>query len=122
MEIFEQTLVLLNGLRINDVQTSHHDLDLPLPTESLERTEILRGAGPTFYGSDAVGGTINFITGPPNYSAFRVGAAVGNFGINQESDVTGRWIALSGSGIGRSLILFAFSKNFLLSVMLLVPV
>ena len=26
---FEQTLVLLNGFRINDAQTSHHNLDLP---------------------------------------------------------------------------------------------
>jgi iron complex outermembrane receptor protein len=82
---FEQTLVLLNGLRMNDVQTSHHDLDLPLPTESLQRIEILLGAGSTFYGSDAVGGTINFITGWPTNSEIRVGAAVGNFGINQET-------------------------------------
>ncbi|MGH9529150.1 MAG: TonB-dependent receptor plug domain-containing protein, partial [Terriglobales bacterium] len=82
---FAQTLVLLNGLRMNDVQSSHHDLDLPLPTDSLERIEILRGAGSTFYGSDAVGGTINFITGPPAYSEFRVGSAIGNFGTNEES-------------------------------------
>jgi iron complex outermembrane receptor protein len=82
---FEQTLVLLNGLRMNDAQTSHHNMDLPLPTASLERIEILRGAGSTFYGSDAVGGTINFITGPPKYSEFRVGAAIGNFRVNQET-------------------------------------
>jgi iron complex outermembrane recepter protein len=82
---FEQTLVLLNGLRMNDVQTSHHDLDLPLPTGSLQRIEILPGAGSTFYGSDAVGGTINFVTGPLQYSEVRVGAAVGNFGVNQET-------------------------------------
>ncbi len=82
---FAQTLVLLNGLRMNDAQSGHHDLDLPLPTDSLERIEILRGAGSTFYGSDAVGGTVNFITGPPEYSELRIGSAVGNFGINQES-------------------------------------
>jgi iron complex outermembrane receptor protein len=81
----EQTLVLLNGLRMDDIQSSHHDLDLPLPTESVERIEILRGAGSTFYGSDAVGGAINLITGPPKHSEFRVGAAVGNFGVNQEN-------------------------------------
>jgi vitamin B12 transporter len=28
---FEQTLVLLNGLRINDVETSHFNLDVPVP-------------------------------------------------------------------------------------------
>src|SRR5579863_596590 len=30
---FAQTLVLLNGFRINDSQTAHHDLDLPIPFE-----------------------------------------------------------------------------------------
>jgi iron complex outermembrane recepter protein len=80
-----QTLVLLNGLRMDDVQSDHHDLDLPVPTQSIERIEILRGAGSTFYGSDAVSGAINVITGPPKYSEFRVGAAVGNFGVNQET-------------------------------------
>jgi len=82
---FAQTLVLLNGLRMNDTQTGHHNLDLPLPTESLERIEILRGTGSTFYGSDAVGGTINFITGPPQYSELRVSSAIGNYGVNEES-------------------------------------
>jgi iron complex outermembrane receptor protein len=80
-----QTLVLLNGLRMNDAQTAHHNLDLPLPPDSIERIEILRGAGSTFYGSDAMAGSVNFITGPPKYSELRVGAGVGNFGVNQQS-------------------------------------
>lgn len=82
---FGQTLVLVNGLRMNDAQTAHHNLDLPLPPASLDRIEILRGAGSTFYGSDAMAGTVNFITGPPEFSALRVGAGIGNFGVNQQS-------------------------------------
>ena len=106
---FEQTLVLLNGLRMNDVQTSHHDLDLPLPTGSLQRIEILPGAGSTFYGSDAVGGTINFITGPPQCSEVRVGAAVGNFGVNQET--MSRFVA---SRLGEQLsVARDFSSGFM---------
>ncbi len=62
---FGQTLILVNGLRVNDAQSGHHNMDLPLPLESLDRIEVLRGAGSTFYGSDALGGTINFITSPP---------------------------------------------------------
>ena len=92
---FAQTLVLLNGLRMDDVQTGHHDMDLPVPADSIARIEILRGAGSTFYGSDAVGGAINVITAPPEYSEFRVGAGVGNFGVNQQSGsvsfLSGRW-------------------------------
>ena len=82
---FEQTLVLLNGLRMDDVQTSHHDLDLPLPTGAIARIEVLPGAGSMLYGSDAMAGTVNFITGPPQYSQAQAGAAIGNFGTNQET-------------------------------------
>ena len=92
---FGQSLVLLNGLRMNDVQTGHHNMDLPLPSGSLDRIEVLKGAGSTFYGSDALAGAVNFITGPPNYSELRVGAGVGNFGVNQQTFdaalLRGRW-------------------------------
>ncbi len=82
---FGQTLVLVNGLRVNDAQTGHHNLDLPIPLSALDRVEVLRGAGSTFYGSDAVGGAVNFITRPPVASEFRVGAGIGNFGVNQQN-------------------------------------
>jgi iron complex outermembrane receptor protein len=59
---FGQTLVLVNGLRMDDVQSSHHDMDLPLPSDSVERIEVLRGAGSTLYGSDAMAGSVNVIT------------------------------------------------------------
>lgn len=82
---FGETLTLLNGLRMNDAQSGHHDLDLPLPTESVDRVEVLRGAGSTLYGSDAMAGAINFITSPPVSTELRIGAGVGNFGINQQN-------------------------------------
>ena len=82
---FGQTLVLMNGLRMNDVQTGHHDMDLPLPTDTVQRIEVLRGAGSTLYGSDAMAGTINVITRYPEQSDLRVGAGVGNFGVNEQN-------------------------------------
>ena len=81
---FGQTLVMLDGLRMNDAQSGHHNMDLPIPTSGIDRIEILRGAGSTLYGSDAVGGSINVITAPPTYSDLRFGSAVGNFGVNQQ--------------------------------------
>lgn len=81
---FGQTLVLLDGLRLNDAQSGHHNLDVPIPLESLDRIEVLRGAGSTLYGSDAVGGVVNFITRPPEISELRLRTALGNFGVNQQ--------------------------------------
>ncbi len=81
---FGQTLVLLDGLRLNDVQTGHHNMDIPVPMESLSSIEVLRGSGSTLYGSDAVGGVVNFVTKPPEASQFRLRTAAGNFGVNQQ--------------------------------------
>lgn len=81
---FDQTLVLVNGLRVNDVQTGHHDLDVSLPMEMLSQVEVLRGAGSTLYGSDAVGGVVNFITAQPEASELRLRAGIGNFGTNEQ--------------------------------------
>jgi iron complex outermembrane receptor protein len=92
---FGQSLVLLDGLRINDAQSAHHNLDIPLPLESISRIEVLRGAGSTFYGADAMGGAVNFITGPPEASELRLRTGIGNFGFNQQhilaSLLRGRW-------------------------------
>ena len=59
---YEQTLVLLNGFRINDAETSHFNLDLPVPTEMVGSVNVLHGAGSTLYGSDAVSGVVDFVT------------------------------------------------------------
>ena len=82
---FGQTLVLVDGVRMNDAQSGHHNMDLPVSMETAARVEILRGAGSTLYGSDAVGGVVNVITEPPKFSEIRLRAAVGSFGVNQES-------------------------------------
>jgi iron complex outermembrane recepter protein len=81
---FGEALVLLNGLRMDDIQSGHHDLDLPVPATSVERIEVMRGAGSALYGSDAMAGSVNVITGKPEHSDLRVGAGVGNFGVNQQ--------------------------------------
>jgi iron complex outermembrane receptor protein len=81
---FGQTLVLLNGERLNDAQSGHHDMDIPVPLESITRIEVLHGSGSTLYGSDAVAGAINIITEPPSGTEFRLRTAVGNFGTNEQ--------------------------------------
>src|SRR5436190_15048133 len=50
---FGQTLIVVDGQRMNDAQSGHHNMDLPLPLESISRIEVLRGSGSTMYGSDA---------------------------------------------------------------------
>ncbi len=81
---FGQTLILLDGLRLNDAQSGHHSLDLPVPLEAISRIEVLRGSGSSLYGSDASAGVVNFVTERPEAPEFRLRGALGNFGVNQE--------------------------------------
>ena len=59
---FSQVLILIDGLRINDPQTGHHNLNLPIRPQDLERIEINHGAGSGIHGPDAFGGVINLVT------------------------------------------------------------
>ena len=69
---FEQSLILLNGLRVNDPETGHFNLDIPVPLDGLARIEALHGSGSTFYGSDAIGGAVNLITERPGLASPRL--------------------------------------------------
>jgi len=58
----EQVVMLVDGVRMTDVQSAHYTLDVAVPLESIERIEVLRGMGSALYGPDAVGGVIDIIT------------------------------------------------------------
>lgn len=82
---FEQTLVLLNGLRMDSAETSHFNLDLPVPLGALGSIDVLHGSGSTLYGSDAIGGVVDFTTWKPDTDTLRLHAGTGSFGENQQS-------------------------------------
>ena len=62
---FEQTLVLLNGIRLADPQTGHHLLNLPISTFDISRIEVLKGSAARVFGQNAYAGVINIITRKP---------------------------------------------------------
>jgi iron complex outermembrane receptor protein len=82
---FEQTLVLLNGFRINDSQTAHHNLDLPIPLDAMDSIEVLHGAGSTLHGADALSGVADFLTAAPSASSLHIRADGGSFGSYEDS-------------------------------------
>ncbi|MDQ1468839.1 MAG: vitamin transporter, partial [Bryobacterales bacterium] len=84
---YGQTLVLLNGMRINDAQTGHFNLDLPVPFDVVSGIEVLKGSGSTLYGSDAIGGVVNVRTRESEGPELRLLGGLGNFGTNEEHGV-----------------------------------
>lgn len=79
--VFSQQLILLNGVRMNDAQTAHHNFDLPISVDQIERIEVLQGAGSALYGPDAYGGVINIITRIPEEEALRMKLSGGENGL-----------------------------------------
>jgi len=82
---FEQALVLLNGFRIDDSQTAHHNLDLAVPLDAMESIEVLHGAGSTLHGADALSGVADFLTAAPSATSLHLRSGYGSFGSNEES-------------------------------------
>ena len=57
---FDQVLVMLNGVSLNDFHTGHYALNLPISPSLIERVEVLQGTSANLFG--AFSGAINIIT------------------------------------------------------------
>lgn len=79
-----QTLILIDGVEVNTGATGAFDI-ANLTTDDLDRIEVVRGAGGSIYGSQAIGGVINLITrdgeGPAKFSLLSEG---GNRGTQRQ--------------------------------------
>jgi vitamin B12 transporter len=76
---YEQTLVLIDGIPLKDPQTGHHDLNLPVPLEHIERIEVVRGPGGLAWGGSATGGLVNIITRRASGREYGLGLRAGSF-------------------------------------------
>lgn len=59
---FNQVQILINGTKMNDPQTGHHMMNLPVSLADIERIEIIKGPAARIFGQNAYSGAINIIT------------------------------------------------------------
>lgn len=76
---FDQVLVLINGVRINDSQTGHNTFNLPFDMVSIDHIEIIKGPAARRFGQNAYAGVINIITKIGVDHQYQVNASGGDF-------------------------------------------
>ena len=59
---FDQTLLLIDGIKVEDPQTGHHTMNMTIPLEVIEKIEIIKGSASRIYGQNAFTGAVNIIT------------------------------------------------------------
>jgi iron complex outermembrane recepter protein len=109
----ERTLVLVNGKRFVSGVPGSSSVDLnSIPTDFIERIEILTGGSSSTYGSDAVAGVINFIL-KKDFEGLSLDASVGQSDRSddkkQKFGIT--WGANSAGGKGNVMLHFGYSKQ-----------
>jgi len=62
---FEQNLILIEGLRVSDLQTGHHLMNLPILNQNLSAIEVLTGGASPSYGPSGFGGALNYVLEKP---------------------------------------------------------
>lgn len=78
---FEQTLMLINGVKLTDPQTGHHMMNIPVPLQGIQRIEVLKGPGSRIFGQNAFAGAINIITTLPDTKSLQIQGFGGDFGM-----------------------------------------
>lgn len=66
---FGQALVLLDGVRLNNAQSGHHNGEIPAPLIGIDRIEVVAGPASAVHGADALGGTIQILSRTDRHAA-----------------------------------------------------
>jgi iron complex outermembrane receptor protein len=74
---FEQSLILINGIKMNDPQTGHHNSYLPIALSNIEQIEVIKGTAARIYGQNAFTGAINIVTKIPEERKIFINSSFG---------------------------------------------
>ena len=86
---FDQTLLLIDGIKVEDPQTGHHTLNMALPLEVIERVEIIKGPAARVFGQNAFTGAINIVTKSKTDAVNSVSYKLGSYNQQQASGTLG---------------------------------
>lgn len=77
---FDQTLLLIDGMKMEDAQTGHHTMNMAIPLETIEHIEIIKGPAARVFGQNAFTGAINIVTKKGTNKMNSAGFQLGSYG------------------------------------------
>ncbi|KPK96538.1 MAG: hypothetical protein AMJ95_13705, partial [Omnitrophica WOR_2 bacterium SM23_72] len=69
---FEQVAVYIDGIPVNDPQTGHHNLDIPLTSFDVESIEVVKEGTSSWLNGKALAASVNILTKKPTKKALNV--------------------------------------------------
>lgn len=81
---YDHALILINGVSMNDPQTGHFGMDVPVDIGTVEKVEILEGSAARVLGTGAFTGAINIITRLGNSKSMSASKTLGRYGYNRQ--------------------------------------
>ncbi len=76
---FDQGLIMVNGISLNDPQTGHHNLNQAIDLDDIEKIEIFDGPGTRWFGANAFSGGLNIITNQYSNKGLSVSISGGQY-------------------------------------------
>lgn len=93
---FDQTLLLIDGIKVEDPQTGHHTLNIALPLEVIKRIEIIKGPAARVFGQNAFTGAINIVTKSNGALKNNVGFQLGSYNQQHVAATLGKTLGNTG--------------------------
>ncbi|MBN2616438.1 MAG: TonB-dependent receptor [Bacteroidales bacterium] len=78
---FDQNVILLNGIPLDDPQTGHNALDFSLAPDNIKKIEAILGPSSRWFGPNAFSGGINIITQPDSTNKLDLHITGGQYGL-----------------------------------------
>ncbi len=95
---FEQTMLLINGVKNTDVQTGHNMLSSPIPFSAIRQITVTKGAASPRYGVGGLAGMVNLSIRPLDVDTTYIMATLGSdFRTDSSSSATHATAQLMGN-------------------------
>lgn len=102
--------VLMNSRPVFSALAGVYGLEM-LPTNMVERIEIVRGGGSVMYGGNAIAGTVNIITKDPFQNSFEVGLNQSFINLESSDRTINYNAALVTKKLDKGITFFGFNRD-----------